>query len=128
MDEVIANSQGVLTGNGNSQFNVFSPESIALWAAVAIYSKAFLETLGKRTGDGLADLMQTRIRHRKEKITEAEVGLKTDAAATVVVTQNLPDEARLALLDLDVIADEVRGKTLRWNEKAMAWRPDSTDD
>lgn len=43
--------------------------------------------------------------------------------ALVVVTDDLPDEARLALLDLDVTAPELRGKLLRWDEAAGEWRP-----
>ena len=35
----------------------------------------------------------------------------------MVVTDDLPDEARLALLDLDVTADDLRGKLLRWDQK-----------
>jgi hypothetical protein len=42
----------------------------------------------------------------------------------VGITQDLPNEARLALLDLDVTAEEVRGKTLRWDATACAWLPD----
>jgi hypothetical protein len=47
-----------------------------------------------------------------------------DEAATVVVTRNLPDEARLALLDLDVTAEDLRGKVLRWSRKDEVWLPD----
>ena len=32
------------------------------------------------------------------------------------------------MLDLDVTADEVRGKTLRWDDDAKVWRADSADD
>lgn len=46
------------------------------------------------------------------------------ASAVVVVTGDLPDEARLALLDLDLMADEMRGKELRWDDDTSAWRPD----
>lgn len=126
---VVSGSQGVQIGSGNIQTNIFSPEGLALGAAVAIYSKAFLETLGTRTGDRVADLLQTRFRLGKGKGgVEAQISLKADAAATVIVTEGLPDEARLALIDLDITTDDVRGKTLRWDNDAMAWHPESTEE
>jgi hypothetical protein len=97
--------------------------------AVAIYSKAFLETLGKRTADGVADspkrvgdLVRRRIR-RKGEIVERHISTGDERAAIIVVTDDLPDEARLALLDLDVTDEAVRGKLLRWDSNASAWRP-----
>lgn len=38
-----------------------------------------------------------------------------------MVTADLPDEARLALLDLDVTADDVCGKELRWDTASNTW-------
>jgi hypothetical protein len=50
-------------GNGNVQVNTWlTPEGIALATATAIYSKAFLEALGKRSGDGVADLSKRLVR------------------------------------------------------------------
>ena len=97
-----------------------NPEVAALCMALIVYSKAFVEALARRHADELTDLLRTRIRRNGD----AEIGLDGDAAATVVVTGDLPDEARLALLDLDVTADAVRGKVLRWDDSVSAWRPD----
>lgn len=108
--------------NRGSQIGIYMPEQLALFTAVAVYSKAFLEALAKRHADGLADLVRKRLRENY-KNTEAEIGLDGDAAAKIVVTADIPDEARLALLDLDVTADELRGKLLRWDDSALAWRP-----
>jgi hypothetical protein len=114
---------------GNGPDFYFTPEMIALATATAIFSKAFLETLGSRAGDGVAnipkhvaDLVRKYI-HRKNK-SEYQVGVEGHASAIIVITEFLPDEARLALLDLDVAGDEVRGKTLRWDDAAAAWLPD----
>jgi len=85
-----------------------------LFAGIAIYSKAFLETLAKHNADGLAEAVRTRFR-KNEKAPELLVGPGDDAAATLVVTSDTPDEARLALLDLDVTAQDVRGQLLRWD-------------
>jgi hypothetical protein len=90
-------------------------------AAVAIYSKAFVEALAKRHADAVSDLVRKRFRPN-DATGEYWIGL--DSAATIVVNEDLPDEARLALLDLDVTADELRGKLLRWDDSASAWRPD----
>ena len=99
------------------------PEQWALVAAASIYSKAFVEALAKRHADGVADLVRKRVR-RKDKPDEYRIGLDGDGAATVVVTDDLPDEARLALLDLDVTADDLRGKLLRWDHETSTWHPD----
>lgn len=93
----------------------------------AVYTKAFVETLAKHHADALSDAVRTRFR-RKGKAREVLVGPDDGSAATIIITDETPDEARLALLDLDVTADELRGKVLRWDEKAMAWRADSADD
>ena len=41
----------------------------------------------------------------------------------IEVNEDLPDEARLALLDLDVESDVIRGQRLRWNVQVGAWLP-----
>jgi hypothetical protein len=108
----------------HSEYLHLAPEMYVLGTALIVYSKAFVEALAKRHADGLADLVRARFR---KDFTEAEVGLDDDAAATIVVTEDLPDEARLALLDLDLTADAVRGKVLRWDSSASAWQPDPDD-
>jgi hypothetical protein len=107
------------------------PQSLAIGAAVAIYFKAFLEELGKRSGEGVArlpKLLAERLRVRREAKAgkpELHVGSKDDPmAAMIVVTGDMPAEAWLALLDLDVTAEAVRGKTLRWDATASAWLPE----
>jgi len=105
---------------------------LALAAAVAIFGKAYLEALGKRAGEGTAnlpkklrDLMRAHVR-KKSTPDEIHIGLEGGGAATVVFTEDLPDEARLALLDLDVTAEELRGKLLCWDPATARWRPSNT--
>jgi hypothetical protein len=98
-----------------------------LLAAGAVYSKAFLETLAKHNADWLSDAVHNRIR-KNGRARELLVGPQNGQAATLVITASTPDEARLALLDLDVTAENVRGKTLRWDDDAMLWRTDSADE
>jgi hypothetical protein len=100
-----------------------TPENLALATAAAIYAKTFVETLAKRHADALEDLVETRLRKNGKK-TEAEIGADDGSTATVVVTADMPDEARLALLDLDVTADDLRGRRLRWDAATSAWRAD----
>jgi hypothetical protein len=114
-------ARGVLFHN-NWRLSSLTPDLWPLLGAAAIYAKTFLETLAKRHADALEDLVETRLRRNGSK-TEAEIGLDGDTTAKIVVTADTPDEARLALLDLDVTADEIRGKQLRWDRAASEWRP-----
>lgn len=41
----------------------------------------------------------------------------------VVLVEGMSDLAWLALFDLDVTAEELRGKTLRWDSDTSTWRP-----
>jgi len=106
------------------------PEAtIALATSAAIFSKAFLETLGSRAGDSIANLPKhvrdlVRKNHHDRRTREIHVSVEGEATAIVVVTAKLPDEARLALLDLDVTAKELRGEVLRWNSAQLSWLPD----
>jgi hypothetical protein len=125
---VSGDGAGVFIGGSNGDLHIYlSPETAAFATAAAIYSKAFLETLGQRTGEGVAnlsmrvgDLVRARIRKRGEP-DEYLIGLDGGATAIIVVTEDTPDEARLALLDLDVTAPELRGKYLSWSKGAEAW-------
>jgi hypothetical protein len=98
-----------------------------LGAATAIYSKTFLETLAKHNAEALIEAMTTCIRKRGETIAFL-VAADGDAIPKFVVKGDLPDAARLALHDLDVTAEALRGKILRWDAKAMAWRADSAEE
>jgi hypothetical protein len=112
----IENASGIVT---------ISPEAMMYGAAVAVFGKAFLETLGSRAGEGAANLprhVSDLIRARKRRSGKTEIYLSAgNNAATIVVTEDLPDEARLALLDLDLTTAEVRGKQLVWDCATQAW-------
>lgn len=112
-----------ITVHGANYGTISVSVEAALLVAISVYSKAFLEAMAKRHADGFADLARTLFRRRKDRSPEARIGLDDDAAAAVIVTSDLPDEARLALLDLDVTAPELRGKELRWDTAEGEWRP-----
>jgi hypothetical protein len=92
------------------------------------FLEGILETLGQRAANGAAnlpkqvsDLVRKRIK-QKGQGAEIHISGDADATATIALTASSPDEARLALLDLDVTVEELRGKVLRWDCDAMAWR------
>lgn len=126
VDELMA-LKAEFEARGIRFYNSASPEQLVLFAGTAIYSKAFLETLAKHNAEELIHVVRTRFR-KNGKATELLVGPDDDAAATLVITSDTPDEARLAVLDLDVTAEDVRGRLLRWDAKAGTWRPSGTED
>lgn len=110
------------------------PETMMLAFVAGNFSSAFIQALGQQAAHSFANLSKTKIKkltawlqpkrvRRKGQPDEYHIGLKDGATATIVVTEDTPDEARLALLDLDVTAPELRGKELRWDEATGAWRP-----
>jgi hypothetical protein len=86
-----------------------------------------LGDLGKAQRRGVIGTVRTRFR-KKGKAAELLVDSGDDAAATLVITSDTPDEARLAVLDLDLTAEDVRGQFLRWDAEAETWRPSDTED
>jgi hypothetical protein len=86
---------------------------------------AFCTELGKRLGGTAADwAARVHLRRRQDDPTKTVLVVEGDPVATVIeVDEDLPDEARLALLDLDVGNDVVRGHRLRWDAQARAWQP-----
>jgi hypothetical protein len=105
-------------------------ETAAAGTAIPSYVKGIAEELGKRTVKvapkayrGISYRFRFRGRGSKALVKAAEIEVRLgDAATTVVLTQELPDEARLMLLDLDLTSDEIRGKALRWDSTEGAWQ------
>jgi hypothetical protein len=108
-------------------YNSASPEKVILLGSMGVYLTTFLQTLAKNNADGLSEFVRTRFR-KNGKATELLVGPDDGGAATLVITSDTPDEARLAVLDLDVTAEDVRGQLLRWDSETETWRPDATKD
>jgi hypothetical protein len=103
----------------------------AATTAVVPYVQAIAAELGKRTVEvapkvyrGISCRLRFRGRGNKALVEAAEIEVKLDSeVTTVVLTKELPDEARLMLLDLDLTSDKFRGKALRWDDAAGAWLP-----
>lgn len=121
VDELMA-MKAAYAARGFRIVNSVPWDVVALMAGAAVYAKAFLETLGKHNADWLGDAVRTRVRKNGEK-REVLVGPEDGAAATIVISEDTPDEARLAVLDLDVTAPDLRGKELHWDRAAGKWRP-----
>lgn len=84
---------------GIAIYNSVSPEMVFLIGLGIIYSKAFMETLGKNHAEAPSEAVRTQLR-KKGETRELLVGPDDAAAATLVITSDTPDEARLAVLDL----------------------------
>lgn len=119
--------KGHLEEHGIRVYNSATPEHVLLAAFVVDrFSGGFIQALGKQAADGavkrVGDLVRICVR-RKGEPDEYRIGVGDDSTATIVITADTPDEARLALLDLDVTTDEVRGKLLRWDRDTSVWCP-----
>ena len=125
VDELMA-LKAEYEARGITFYNSLSPADLILVGMTFTYSKAFLETLAKNHADWLSETVRTRFRE-SSKTKEALIGPDNGAAATLVLCSDTPDEARLALLDLDVTAEDVRGRYLRWDAETQTWRPSAGD-
>ena len=94
------------------------------------FLEAFAGRIGEQLGESavraLGRIRVTR-RHgansRNLEINDPDTGIPT----VVVLPEDFTEEAQLALIDLDVTAEEVRGTTLRWNPDTAAWEPVEDD-
>ncbi len=120
----LAALQAELDERGVKVYNNLTPEQWVLLGTASLYAhfyfKSFVETLGKRHADAVADLMRIR---KNGKKTEAEVGLPGGESPKVVLVEGMSDLAWLALFDIALAAEDLRGKTLRWDSGTSTWRP-----
>ena len=88
---------------------------VAAAAGLLTFIRGYIDELGKRAGDSTADWLE-RVRIRRTSKGKAELEVPDDGAVTTFkVDVNLPDEAKLALIDLDITAKGVNGHRLRWD-------------
>lgn len=92
---------------------------------------AFAKKLGDELGDGATILIKAWM-HRGSAIVRARVHRGSGPVQTELpehvevlcaISSDTPDEARLALLDIDPTAPELRGATLHWNAEHNQWQP-----
>ena len=88
------------------------------------FAEAFASKLGERLGESAAAAV-SRVRlfgrgggSQKELVVE-----DATTNTVVVIPEQLTDDARLALIDLDLTRDGVRGEILHWSPGSKTWRP-----
>jgi hypothetical protein len=87
-------------------------------ATAGPFVTAFCTELGKRFGGSVADWI-ARVRRSQAGVT---LDIPVDGDITVVeLAEDLPDDARLALIDLDFTNPSVRGHRLRWDAETQSW-------
>lgn len=121
--------------------------SPAIWysaAAVLLMLKGvgpFLEAFAKKLGEDLGESTTTAARRLSARLrggrtfVEAELPdeaeqldgfeefeLPASPSITIVLDSDTPDEARIALLYLDMTRPDLRGKTLGWNRETKMWQ------
>src|ERR1700692_4509577 len=108
------------TGNSNSKINISNVSGVEVVIGAATFGPfvtAFCTELGKRFGGTVADwTSRVHLRRKGGESTKADLIVEVDDEVTVLELQDdLPDEARLALLELDLKQQAVRGRRLTWS-------------
>lgn len=103
---------------------------VAASASLTPFISAFMNRLGERLGDAVSFRWIWKV-VRAGTVTGGKLAVTDDTAApplTIVIDKDLSDDARLALIELDPTATELRGKTLIWVEQERRWRPETPSD
>jgi hypothetical protein len=79
------------------------------------------ERFGESTSEALGRIRVTRRRNRTSRNLEIE-DPETFNPTVLILPEEFTEEARLAVIDLDIAAEEVRGTTLRWNPDMGTWQ------
>lgn len=132
VDELMAR-KAEFEARGIRIYNGASPEQVILALMAGNFCSAFLQALGQRAGNNVANLPKqasdlVRKHVKRGGRDEYHISARDEATATIVITTGTPDDAWLALSEVDVTAPEVRGKRLRWDNDAMVWRADNAED
>lgn len=121
VDELMA-MKAAYEAHGIRFYNSANIGSLVLAFLAGNVATPFVQTLSQRAANSVVDV--------SKQVTDAlrEWAKRTGhpgSAPRVELPDNMTDEAWLALFDL-VKTSELRGKVVRWDEKAMAWRPDDS--
>jgi hypothetical protein len=124
VDELMA-IKHAYAARGIRIYNGASAEQMILAFLAGNLGTPFLQALSQRAANGVADMSKqvtSAVRkHLKRKGRPADT-------IRIELPGNMTDEAWLTLFDM-VTTGELSGKiVVRWDEKAMAWRTDSTED
>jgi hypothetical protein len=121
-------TRDVYTAGGNQHITLLEAGIVA--GTLGPFVTAFCTELGKRFGGTVADwVSHMRIRPKPGESTGDELVVEVDDSVTVIeFNDDLPDEAKLLLLDLDVEAEGIRGNRLTWNAAARVWISRKSED
>jgi hypothetical protein len=120
VDELLA-IKDVYAARGIRIVNNASLEQLIFAFLAGNLGTPFLQALSQRAANSVAD-MSKRVTDAVREHLKRKGHL--DDTPRIELPDNMTDEAWLALFEM-VEANELRGKVLRWDAKAMAWRPDS---
>lgn len=120
---------GACSSSGDGIASTYILEGAAALASVKGFGpflEAFATKLGEALGESTAAAFGRLKPHKWRRPGHATVTaeLPDRGEVTVVLSPDTPDEARLALLDLDLTAAALRGKTLCWNPGSGMWLPE----
>jgi hypothetical protein len=88
------------------------------------FAEAFASKLGERTGESVASAVsKIRLFRRRRPSRDEFVIRHSNASTFVVLPAAMTDDARLALIDLDLTQAGIIGKILHWDAVSATWRP-----
>ncbi|MGI3198662.1 hypothetical protein ACRJ4W_08715 [Streptomyces sp. GLT-R25] len=98
--------------------------TVLLTATVSPFVMAFAAKLGERLGTRVR-IERLPWRRRRQHLDELVVAPARAGGRTITleVDAGMSEEARLALIELDVSRPELWGHRLRWDEGSKAWLP-----
>jgi hypothetical protein len=92
----------------------------ALWF-LGKFADAYVSGIANRLAESTLKAAE-RIRLRRSPATDCVTIKVPGGTTTIVLPDPLTDQAREAFIDLDPAADEIRGKTLYWDQDTLAAR------
>ncbi|MEV5842221.1 hypothetical protein AB0M32_09625 [Streptomyces sp. NPDC051985] len=99
-------------------------ETVLLTAVVSPFVMAFASRLGERLGTAVRiERLPRRLRWRRRRELVVAPARARGRSITLEVRADMGNEARLALIELDVAQPELWGHRLRWDDGAQAWLP-----
>jgi hypothetical protein len=117
VDELTA-LKAAYAARGIRIYNSASIEQMILAFFAGNLGTPFLQALSQRAANSAADMSKQVTDAVREHVKRKG---HPDSTLRIEYPDNMTDEAWLALFDL-VNTTELRGKVVRWDEKAMVWR------
>jgi hypothetical protein len=114
----LTDMKATLAARGIRIYNSTSIEQLILAYLAGNIGTPFLQTLSQRAANSVVDMS-------KQVTNAVRKHVKRKDTPRIELPDNMTDEAWLALFEI-VNAGELRGRVLRWDEEAMAWRPGSS--